>query len=88
MRGAAFAFAAQLTGFDRARRPLQLAFGVASAATPFVFGAAAAGLARRRLLVGGDHVRAGGGTALWLGPFQLGVGLLAVAACTRSPPRS
>jgi cytochrome bd ubiquinol oxidase subunit II len=81
VRGAAFAFAAQLTGFDRARRPLHLAFGVASAATPVVFGAAAAGLARGRLHVSGAHVRAGGGAALWLGPFQAAVGLLALAAC-------
>ena len=81
VRGAAFAFAAQLTGFERARRPLHLAFGLASAATPFVFGAAAAGLARGRLHVSGAHVRAGGGAALWLGPFQAAVGLLALAAC-------
>ena len=82
MRGAAFAFAGQLTGFDRARRPLQIAFGVASAATPLVFGATAAGLARQRLVVDGTTVRSGGGTALWLGPFQLEVGVMAVAACT------
>jgi cytochrome d ubiquinol oxidase subunit II len=82
VRGAAFAFAGQLTGFDRARRPLQIAFGVASAITPLVFGATAAGLARQRLVVDGTTVRSGGGTALWLGPFQLEVGLLAVAACT------
>jgi len=81
VRGAAFAFAAQLTGFDRARRPLHLAFGVASAATPVLFGAAAAGLARERLHVNGAHVGAGGGAALWLGPFQAVVGLLALAAC-------
>jgi len=82
VRGAAFAFAGQLTGFDRARRPLQIAFGVASAATPLVFGATAAGLARQRLVVDGTTVRSGGGTALWLGPFQLEVGVMAVAACT------
>jgi len=82
VRGAAFAFAGQLTGFDRARRPLQVAFGVASVATPLVFGATAAGLARQRLVVDGTTVRSGGGTELWLGPFQLAVGLLAVAGCT------
>jgi cytochrome d ubiquinol oxidase subunit II len=82
VRGAAFAFAGQLTTFDRARRPLHVAFGVASAATPLVLGATAAGLARQRLVVDGTTVRSGGGTALWLGPFQLEVGLLAVAACT------
>jgi cytochrome d ubiquinol oxidase subunit II len=82
VRGAALAFASQLTGADRARRPLQLGFGLASAATPLLFGAAAAGLARERLVVENGAVRAGGGMALWVGPFQLEVGLLAVAACT------
>jgi cytochrome bd ubiquinol oxidase subunit II len=81
VRGAALAFAGQLTGFDRARRPLHAAFGVASAATPLVLGATAAGLARQRLVVDGTTVRSGGGAALWLGPFQVEVGLLAVAAC-------
>jgi cytochrome d ubiquinol oxidase subunit II len=82
VRGATFAFAAQLSRGDRARRPLQLAFGVASAATPLLFGATAAGLAQQRLVVAGGAVRSNGGLALWLGPFQLEVGLLAVAACT------
>jgi cytochrome d ubiquinol oxidase subunit II len=66
VRGAALAFAAQLTRADRVRRPLQLAFGGASVATPLVLGATAAGLARE---------------TCWLGPFQLLVGLLAVSAC-------
>jgi cytochrome d ubiquinol oxidase subunit II len=82
VRGATFAFIAQLHSGDRARRPLQLAFGVASAATPLLFGATAAGLARQRLVVAGGAVRSDGGFALWLGPFQLEIGLLAVAACT------
>jgi cytochrome bd ubiquinol oxidase subunit II len=82
VRGAALAFASQLTGADRSRRPLRLAFGLASAVTPLLFGATAAGLARQRLVVTGGAVQAGGGIALWLGPFQLAVGLLAVAACT------
>jgi Cytochrome bd terminal oxidase subunit I/Cytochrome bd terminal oxidase subunit II len=59
-----------------------VAFGVASAAAPLLFGAAAAGLAGQRLVVAGGHVRAGGGAALWIGPFQLAVGAFAVAACT------
>jgi cytochrome d ubiquinol oxidase subunit II len=66
VRGAALAFAAQLTRTHRVRRPLQLAFGGASVLTPLVLGATAAGLAR--------------GTC-WVGPFQLLVGLLAVSAC-------
>jgi cytochrome bd ubiquinol oxidase subunit II len=81
VRGAALAFAAQLTAADRVRRPLQIAFGVASAGTPLLFGAIAGGLARQRLVVENGTVRAGGGLALWVGPFQLVVGLLAVAAC-------
>jgi cytochrome d ubiquinol oxidase subunit II len=82
VRGAALAFAAALTATDRARRPLQLAFGLASATTPLLLGAIAGGLARQRLVVEGGAVRAGGGLTLWVGPFQLAVGLLALAACT------
>jgi cytochrome bd ubiquinol oxidase subunit II len=69
VRGAAFAFAAQLGSADRVRGPVQAAFGAASAATPFVLGATAAGIARGR-------------PGHWLGPFELAVGALAVAACT------
>jgi cytochrome d ubiquinol oxidase subunit II len=82
VRGATLTFAAALTAADRARRPLQVAFGLASAATPLVLGAIAGGLARQRLVVEGGAVRTGGGLALWVGPFQLAVGLLAAAACT------
>jgi cytochrome d ubiquinol oxidase subunit II len=82
VRGAALAFSAQLTATDRAHRPLQMAFGVASAAAPLILGAIAGGLARQRLVVERGAVRAGGGLALWVGPFQLAVGLLAVATCT------
>ena len=68
VRGAAFAFAGQLTGADRARRPLQAAFGLASVLTPFVLGATAAGLAS--------------GTLNWIGAFPAVAGALAVAQCT------
>jgi cytochrome d ubiquinol oxidase subunit II len=81
VRGAALAFAAQLTAFDRARRPLVLAFGVASGVAPAAFGAIAGGLARQRLIVAHGAVRAGGGLGLWLGPFQAATGMLALAAC-------
>ena len=81
VRGAAFAFAAQLTGFERARRPLHLAFGLASAVTPVAVRRGSGRARARRLHVRGTHVRAGGGAALWLGPFQAAVGLLALAAC-------
>jgi cytochrome d ubiquinol oxidase subunit II len=82
VRGAGLAFASQLTAADDAQRPLRLAFGLASAATPLVFGSLAGGLARQRLVVDDGTVRTGGGLALWVGPFQLGVGLLAIAVCT------
>jgi cytochrome d ubiquinol oxidase subunit II len=82
IRGAAFAFAGQLTAADGVRRPLQRLFGLASLATPALFGAVAGGLARQRLVVVDGDVRAGGGLALWAGPFQLVVAGLAVAACT------
>jgi cytochrome bd ubiquinol oxidase subunit II len=82
VRGAALAFAGQLTVADRAQRPVRLAFGLASAVAPLVMGALAGGLARQRLIVDGGHVRSGGGAALWLGWFPLATGLMAVAGCT------
>ena len=82
IRGAALAFGGQLTVADRVQRPVRLAFGLASVAAPLVMGALAGGLARQRVIVDGGSVRSGGGTALWLGWFQLTVGLMAVAACT------
>jgi cytochrome d ubiquinol oxidase subunit II len=80
-RGAAFAFAGQLTAADGMRRPLQRLFGLASLITPAVLGAIAGGLARQRLVVVDGDVRSGDGLALWLGPFQVVVAGLAVAAC-------
>jgi cytochrome bd ubiquinol oxidase subunit II len=81
VRGASLAFASQLTAADRLLRPLQILFGVASAVTPLLFGFIAGGLARERLVLDGRAARSGGGLALWIGPFQLVVGLLAVAVC-------
>jgi cytochrome bd ubiquinol oxidase subunit II len=81
VRGAALAFGGQLTIADRVERPLRLAFGLASAAAPLVMGALAGGLARQQVIVDGNHVRSGGGAALWLGWLQLATGLMAVAAC-------
>jgi len=71
VRGAALACSGHLAGAERARRPIGLAFGLASLTTPAVFGATAGGLAR------GGH-----GAALWAGPFQLVTALLAVAMCS------
>jgi cytochrome d ubiquinol oxidase subunit II len=68
VRGAAFAFAGQLTRGDRALRPLHAVFGAASVVTPFVLGATAAGVAR--------------GTLDWIGVFPAVAGALAVALCT------
>jgi cytochrome bd ubiquinol oxidase subunit II len=82
VRGGALAFAGQLTVSDRVERPVRLAFGLASAGAPLVMGALAGGLARQRVIVDGGHVLSGGGTALWLGWFQLATGLMALAACT------
>jgi cytochrome d ubiquinol oxidase subunit II len=82
VRGAALAFGGQLTVADRLQRPVRLAFGLASTAAPLVMGALAGGLARQRVIVDGGHVGSGGGTALWLGWFQLTTGLMAVAVCT------
>jgi cytochrome d ubiquinol oxidase subunit II len=82
VRGVALAFGGQLTVTDRLQRPVRLAFGLASAGAPLVMGALAGGLARQHVIVEGTHIRSGGGAALWLGWFQLAVGLMAVAACT------
>jgi cytochrome d ubiquinol oxidase subunit II len=82
VRGAGLAFASQLTEGGRPGRAVRLAFGVASVVTPLLFGATAAGLARGRVMVADGVVRAGGGTALWIGPFQTEVGVLALFACT------
>jgi cytochrome d ubiquinol oxidase subunit II len=82
VRGAALACDGQLDADERAGRAVRLAFGTASVIAPLLMGALAGGLARQRLLVSGDHVLSGGGLALWVGPFQLVTGLLAVAACT------
>jgi cytochrome d ubiquinol oxidase subunit II len=45
-------------------------------------GALAGGLARQRLTVTGGEVQSGGGAALWIGPWQGVIGLLALASCT------
>ncbi|HEY6759233.1 MAG TPA: cytochrome d ubiquinol oxidase subunit II [Baekduia sp.] len=81
VRGAAFAFAGQLTAADGVRRPLQRLFGLASVLTPAMLGAVAGGLARQRLVVVDGTVRAGGGAGLWVGPFQALIAVLAVATC-------
>jgi cytochrome d ubiquinol oxidase subunit II len=82
IRGGALAFGGQLTVTDRVERPVRVAFGLASAVAPLVMGALAGGLARQRVIVASGHVRSGGGTALWLGRFELTTGLMALAACT------
>src|SRR3954465_14035360 len=46
-RGAPLAFASHRPAADRLLRPLQIAFGVASAVTPLLLGAIAGGLARQ-----------------------------------------
>jgi cytochrome bd ubiquinol oxidase subunit II len=81
VRGAALACNGQLGVAERVGRPVRMAFGVASLAAPLLLGALAGGLARQRLLVIDGHIFAGGGLPLWVGPFQLVTGLLAVAAC-------
>jgi cytochrome bd ubiquinol oxidase subunit II len=82
VRGTALVFSGQLPSTGAAGRALQRAFGLASLATPFLLGTIAGGLARQRIVVEDGHVLAGGGLGLWVGPFQLVVGALAVAGCT------
>lgn len=80
LRGAAFSFANALEGDRRIGKVLQRIFEAASVITPFLFGAIAGGLARQRIHVQHGVVR-GGGSAFWIGPFQLVVGVMAVALC-------
>jgi cytochrome bd ubiquinol oxidase subunit II len=80
-RGAALACDGQLAVTEKIGRPVRLVFGIASVAAPLLLGALAGGLARQRMVVVDAHVLSGGGLALWVGPFQLVTGLLAVAVC-------
>jgi cytochrome bd ubiquinol oxidase subunit II len=73
VRGAALAFAGHGKADPSARVLFQRLFGLASVAAPFFFGTIAGGLARGR---------SAGGLGLWIGPFQLVVGALALAICT------
>jgi cytochrome d ubiquinol oxidase subunit II len=73
VRGASLAFAGQLEPRSRGARRLRRLFGSASVAAPLLFGMIAGGLARGRVAAP---------FAFWFGPFQLLVGMLAVALCT------
>jgi cytochrome bd ubiquinol oxidase subunit II len=73
VRGCAFAFAGQIEGCPDVTATTQLMFSAASVTAPFLFGTVAGGLALQRA-----HV---GELGLWIGPFQLVVGSLAVALC-------
>jgi cytochrome bd ubiquinol oxidase subunit II len=82
VRGAALACEGQLRVADRLGRPVRLAFGAASVIAPLLLGALAGGIARQRMVVVHARVLSGAGLSLWVGPFQLATGLLAVAACS------
>lgn len=69
MRGAAFSFRGPSTRDLLVHKFWGVIFGVASLVTPFLFGAAVAGVAT--------------GTFDWLAPFSCSVGLLAVAICAQ-----
>ncbi|HEV3231524.1 MAG TPA: cytochrome d ubiquinol oxidase subunit II [Candidatus Dormibacteraeota bacterium] len=74
LRGAAFAFRAHAR--DVGREAFGRAFGIASAATPFVLGACAGAVAAGRVRpVGGDLL------APWTTPFALACGALALSIC-------
>jgi cytochrome d ubiquinol oxidase subunit II len=81
LRGAAFAFRSHVEGADIARSRLGLLFGVASAITPALFGAAAGGLACETIHARGGQVHTNGLLAIWLGPFQIVCAALALAVC-------
>jgi cytochrome d ubiquinol oxidase subunit II len=80
LRGVAFSFASAAEGDRRMVRRLHGVFESASVAAPLVFGTIAGGLARQQIRVDHGAVH-GGGAELWIGWFQLAVGLLAVAFC-------
>jgi cytochrome d ubiquinol oxidase subunit II len=73
VRGCAFAFAGHIEGRPDVAAATRRLFSAASVAAPFLFGTVAGGLALQRA-----HV---GELGLWIGPFQLIVGALAVALC-------
>jgi cytochrome d ubiquinol oxidase subunit II len=73
VRGCAFAFAGHIEGRPDVTAATQRMFGAASVAAPFLLGTVAGGLALQRA-----HA---GELGLWIGPFQLIVGALAVALC-------
>ncbi len=80
LRGASFAFRAHFARAVPVRAIWIRSFGIASTITPFVFGACAAGVAS-----GNIHFTKGVVNAttwsVWLTPFTITVGLLAVALC-------
>ncbi|MFN2529141.1 MAG: cytochrome d ubiquinol oxidase subunit II [Candidatus Baltobacteraceae bacterium] len=69
MRGAAFAFRGPSTRDLLVHKFWGIVFGIASLLTPFLFGAAVAGIAT--------------GTFDWLAPFSMAVGLLATTLCAQ-----
>jgi cytochrome bd ubiquinol oxidase subunit II len=81
LRGAAFAFRSHIESADIARSRLGLVFGIASAVTPALFGAAAGGLARQTIHEHAGRVHTNGLLAIWLGPFQIACAALALAVC-------
>jgi cytochrome d ubiquinol oxidase subunit II len=80
LRGVAFSFTSAVEGDRRTVRRLYRIFESASVAAPLVFGMIAGGLARQQIGVDRGVVH-GGGAELWIGWFQLAVGLLATAFC-------
>lgn len=81
LRGATFAFRSHLQGADLSRSRLGAVFGIASIMTPVFFGAAAGGLARDTIRYHAADTTFDGVLGIWLGPFQLVCGALALAVC-------
>jgi len=81
LRGAAFAFRAQLSDQHAGHRRLGRVFGIASLITPFLLGASAGAIVGRTVRYRGGEVISGGVIAVFTGPLQLVCGALAVAIC-------
>lgn len=81
MRGAAFAFRSHFQGTAQLRVTWGLLFNLASLLTPFFLGVTAAAVASGKIRVRNGQVPVAL-VGIWLSPFAIIVGLLAIALCT------
>jgi len=80
LRGAAFIFRTYAVNAGTFTRVWSRVFSSTSTITPFLFGTAAAAVARGRIRVQGEFVETDLST-IWLTPFALTIGVMAVSLC-------